>query len=321
MDHDIVLKHRLVNISQALALVSLLAVLLAYLAYIIAGETLAWFSFFLVIALFFTNPVITPKLILRMYNARAIHYSEAPALFDIVNQLAIRAGLKLTPRLFYIPSHVINAFAMGTRDDSIIALSDGVLRKLTLEELAAIIAHEMTHIRHNDIRVMTFADIAGRVTKSLSMLGQLLIFINLPLILLTEIQISWWPLLVLLLAPLLSDLIQLGLSRVREYEADIGSAVLLGDARPLASALTKVESYTHNFGSIFVPVRKIPEPSLLRTHPATEERVRRLLEFQQDSQLHPTMHNLANNTVGQTLMTGITKTPHVPRRHLNGFWY
>lgn len=322
MDHEIVLKHRLVNIVQSIALVTLLALLLAYLAYIIAGETLAWFSIIMVIVLFFSNPVITPRLILRMYNARPITYNQAPGLFEVVGDLANRAGLNSPPHLYYIPSHVINAFTMGTRSDSVIAISDGVLRRLTMKELSAIIAHEITHIRHNDIRVMTFADIAGRVTKSLSMIGQLLIFINLPLILLTEVQISWWPLLVLLVAPLVSDLIQLGLSRVREYEADIGSAILLGDARPLASALTKVESYAHNyFGSIFIPIRKIPEPSLLRTHPPTEERVRRLLEFHNHSQSHPIYPNTAEDTIDHSPFMQSTKIPNHPKRHYNGFWY
>lgn len=322
MDHDILIKHRLVNIAQSIALVTLLALLLAYLAYMIAGETLAWFSIIMVIVLFFSNPVITPKIILRMYNARPINYAEAPELFEIVGKLATRAGLITPPRLFYLPSHVVNAFTMGTRRDSVIALSDGVLRKLSLEELAAIIAHEMTHVRHNDIRVMTFADIAGRVTKSLSMVGQLLILINLPLILLTDTQLNWWPLLVLLFAPIVSDLIQLGLSRVREYEADIGSAILMGDARPLAAALAKVENYSHNyFGGLFIPVRKIPEPSLLRTHPPTEERIRRLLAFHHHEHLQPLTHDLFTATSGYKPFVRKTQVPHQPRRHFNGFWY
>ena len=321
MDSNVLVKHKILNFFQSASLVLILAGLMAYLALVIAGEVLAWFAFAAVIILFFSNASVAPHIILRMYNALPLSQHDAPSLHNLVFAITQRAGLKQMPQLFYIPSRAINAFALGSARDSSIAISDGVLRKLSYEELAGVLAHEITHIRSNDIRVMMFADIAGRITKILSLLGQLLILVNLPLIMFTDVQLNWTPLFVMALAPLISDLIQLGLSRVREYDADLGSALLLGDARPLASALAKMEHYKHNFlGSLFIPVQKIPEPSLLRTHPPTEERIRRLLEFHKTTNLKPLFHR-QDVFEEQLPFRFFTHYPGNPRRRINGFWY
>jgi Zn-dependent protease with chaperone function len=156
MNSDLVVKHKLVNFIQSAALVLLLAGLMSYLALAIAGEFLAWLAFIAVVILFISNPSLTPQFILRMYDARPVGPNDAPQLHQLIQVLAERAGLNRMPKLYYIPSRVINAFAMGTSDDSTIAISDGVLRKLSFEELAGILAHEITHVRNNDIRVMTF---------------------------------------------------------------------------------------------------------------------------------------------------------------------
>jgi len=325
MDSELLVRHKFLNVFQSAALVLLLAGLMSYIAAAIAGEVLAWIAFSAVIILFFSNPVIAPQFILRMYNARPIDFYDAPRLHQLIETIAQRANLKVTPKLYYIPSHVINAFSMGTPKDSLIAVSDGVLRKLNFEELAAILAHEVTHVKNNDIRVMTFADIAGRITKILSLLGQFLVLVNLPLIMFTELEINWLPLLVMVFAPLLSDLIQLGLSRVREYDADLGSALLLGDAKPLASALSKMEHYKHNyFGGLFVPVQRIPEPSLLRTHPPTEERIKRLLEFHKTADLESMDAGKVweeHIPIKHIPIKFIKHRPHHPRRRFTGFWY
>ncbi|WP_455220105.1 zinc metalloprotease HtpX [Kaarinaea lacus] len=321
MDGELVVKHKLLNVFQSAALVILLSALMTYIAWAIAGEVLAWIAFAAVLFLYFTNPVIAPQFILRMYNATPVTRHDAQSLYHLVNAISERAQLKQPPRIFYIPSRVINAFALGSANDSVVAISEGVLRKLNFEELAAILAHEITHVKNNDIRVMTFADIAGRITKILSLLGQILIFINLPLILFTELQFNWFPLLVMVIAPLISDLLQLGLSRIREYDADLGSAILLGDARPLASALAKMEYYKHNIlGGLFVPVQKIPEPSLLRTHPPTRERIKRLLEFAKTRRLEPLKHGYEAYQE-ELPVRFVTRHADDPRKRITGFWY
>ena len=154
MDSELLVRHKFLNVFQSAALVLLLAGLMSYIAAAIAGKVLAWIAFGAVVVLFFSNPVIAPQFILRMYNARPIDFRDEPRLYQLIETIAQRANLKMTPKLYYIPSHVINAFSMGTPKDSLIALSDGVLRKLNFEELAAILAHEVTHVKNNDIRVM-----------------------------------------------------------------------------------------------------------------------------------------------------------------------
>lgn len=320
MDYAQVIHHKLLNIIQSLALVLFLAGLMSYVAYIIAGESLAWMTFSMVIILFLANPMIAPHVILRMYRAQSLTPQQVPALFQLVNMLARRAGLKSMPRLFYVPSNVLNAFAIGSVHDSAIAISSGILHRLSFDELAGILGHEITHIRNNDIRVMTFADIAGRMTKILSLLGQFLVFINLPLLLFANAHLNWFPLIILILAPLFSDLLQLGLSRIREYDADLGSAILLSDGRPLASALAKLEHYEHNYlGGMFIPVQKIPEPSLLRTHPPLQERIKRLMEFHTD-QPEESLVNMIHRTESHKVPVHIV-VPQQGRRHISGFWY
>jgi len=320
MDYAQVTRHKLLNIIQSFALVLLLAGLMSYVAYIIAGEWLAWMTFIMVIILFLANPMIAPHIILRMYRAQPLTAHQAPALQRLVSVLAQRAGLESVPRLYYVPSYVLNAFAIGSVRESAIAVSAGILQRLSLEEMAGILGHEITHIKNNDIRVMTFADIAGRMTKILSMLGQLMVLINLPLLFFTGVHLNWLPLIILICAPLLSDLVQLGLSRLREYDADLGSAILLGDGRPLASALGKLEHYEHNYlGGIFVPVQKIPEPSLLRTHPPLQERIKRLLAFHAERRGDPFVNSMAETQSHEIPVHVVYPRPG--RRHFNGFWY
>jgi heat shock protein HtpX len=150
-----------------------------------------------------------------------------------------------------------------------------------VRELTGVVAHEMSHVTNEDTRVMMLADVIGRMTASLSFIGQILIFINLPLFLMGQAHIPWLAIVLLLAAPSISSLLQLALSRTREFDADLVAVRLTGDPRGLASALAKMERYQGGWlGTIFMPGRRQPDPSLLRTHPRTEERVRRLLAIE-----------------------------------------
>ena len=316
-----IIKHKLVNKLQLYALFLLLSGLTVYIGLIIGGELLAIAVFFSVIIFYFVNPYIASQFILRMYNAQAIPYSSAPVLYDMLDQLSSRAGLSFSPKLYYVPSSAINSFTVGQSSRSIIAISDGILQQLNYEEISGILGHEISHIKNEDIRVMIFADISGRLIKIFSFMGQLLILISLPFILLGHMTINWLPLFIIIFAPFISDLIQLALSRVREYEADLGSALLLGDARPLISALNKISYYEHRYiKSLITPFYKIPEPSLLRTHPRTEERINRLRD------IHETLKNESIEFYPEVL-SGNRPHHHIetkhrnPRFHRNGFWY
>jgi heat shock protein HtpX len=259
-----------------------LGLLLAFSAAQIWGwSSLPWVAVCLAaIALF--APRIPPEAILRMYQAREIDPRQGGSVTAVIGELARRADLGRTPRLFVIPSMTLNAFATGSRDGALVAVTEGLLRKLSLRELAGVLAHEISHIRNKDLWIMGLADVISRFTQALSYTGMMLAAFNILGMLAGTQLISWGAILVLYLAPLISSLLQLGLSRAREYDADLEAVVLTGDPGGLISALQKLERYTGRFWQdlmLPVPGRQVPQPSLLRTHPTTEERIARLREL------------------------------------------
>jgi heat shock protein HtpX len=222
---------------------------------------------------------VSPQMVLRMYKAKLVTPAEFPLGFRIVTELSKRAGLPVAPRLFVVPSKLMNAFAVGRREDSAIAITDALARNLTARELAGVLAHEMSHIAHGDMKVMAFADMVSRFTSIMSTVGILSLVLNLgSFIGGGGEQVPWLAVLVLMAAPTVGGLLQMALSRTREFDADLGAAMLTGDPDGLASALRKLEQMQgRRWENIFLPGGRIPDPSVLRTHPITEERVRRLM--------------------------------------------
>ena len=266
------------------------------------------------------SPSASPQLVMRLYRARRISKNEAPQIYQALHELSRRSGLDDLPAPYYLPTNVINAFAAGTRDKSAIAITDGLIRALEWRELVGVLAHEVSHIRNNDIRVMGLADMASRFTSTLSTIGQILLVLNLPLILFSEQHINWWAVFILLFAPQISALAQLGLSRVREYDADLNAAMLTGDPEGLARALVKLEKSQNSlWRRVFMPGYRIPEPSLLRTHPPTEERVKRLLELKED--LRPSVLTQPYRNLFDEWNLGSGQRIRKPRWHINGLWH
>ena len=195
-------------------------------------------------------------------------------------------------------------------------MSDGLLRNLSSRELMGVLAHEVSHIRHNDMWVMTLADLVSRLTGLLSLVGQVLLLVNLPLLLLGMATFSWLGVLLLIAAPTISALLQLALSRSREYEADMGAADLTGDPAALASALHRLDRVPGGwFEQVFLPGRRVPDPSLLRTHPPTEERVRRLLSL---VARRPRVRTMPEYDPWLSALPRITMTP---RWRIGGMWF
>jgi heat shock protein HtpX len=214
----------------------------------------------------------------------------------------------------------LNAFATGTPDKAVVGITEGLLRRLSLRELAGVLAHEISHIRNNDLAVMSLADVMTRFTQSLSYLALFLAIFNLPGLLMGESDISLAALLLLYLAPTLGSLLQLGLSRTREYDADLEGAQLTGDPGGLASALEKLERYQGNFWedlTLPVPGRRIPQPSLLRSHPPTEERIRRLLALE-SRELQPPIEVVEEPMVS---LIGVGPGSMRPRYRFPGVWF
>jgi heat shock protein HtpX len=229
------------------------------------------------------------RVVLSMYNARAVDARTAPDLYGIVQQLADRAGLPM-PRVYIVESDQPNAFATG-RDPqhAAIAATTGLLRHLSTEEIAGVLAHELGHVRNRDTLIMTLtATIAGAI----SMLANFAFFFRgggddrqNPL--------GWvGALLVMILAPLAAMLVQMAISRTREYAADRAGAELSGHPLWLANALGRLDEASrairnapaeahpataHMF--IVNPLAGGGMDNLFSTHPSMENRIRRLREM------------------------------------------
>lgn len=319
MDRSRLAAHKLGNAIQSLLLVATLALLLGLLAWILGGPAFASMALGGVALLYLANPVASPRLVMSLYRGRLLTPYQAPELYRLLTELARRAGLAQVPRLYYVPSRAMNAFATGSRQDSSVAVSDGLLRGLAPRELAGVLAHEVSHIANGDLQVMAFADMLSRIASLLSLAGQMLLILSLPLTVAAGMAMPWLAIVVLLFAPTLSALVQLALSRNREYDADLGAAQLTGDPAGLASALDKLERVQgHLWERIFLPDRRVPDPSLLRTHPQTGERVARLMDLaaRPPSRRPPTP--LAPETIRAIPDWSL---PRAPRRHLFGQWY
>jgi len=277
MKQEIVGSHDLRNRLHSLLLLTSMMLLLVFLGWLIAGrQGIIWAIVLGGLSLFFGGQA-SPQLVLRMYRARPLAMQEAPQLYQIINELAQRANLPTVPTLYYIPTRMLNAFAVGSQRNAAIGVTDGLLRSLNLRELTGVLAHEMSHIRNNDMRSMNIADVVTRITNLFSTFGKFLLFLNFPLILMGSYTVSWWAIVLLIFAPMLSGLLQLALSRTREFDADLDAVQLTHDPVGLMSALQKLENHATNlWQQILMPGRGVPGPSIFRTHPHTKDRLARL---------------------------------------------
>ncbi len=314
-------RHKLINAFQTVLLIGGMSLLLSITAeLLLGGNILPWVFWMTVFSLVITIR-ISPGLILRMYHARPLDPSEASELYRVVQELAKRAELPAVPRLFLVHTPIMNAFTVGSRYNASIAVTDGLLRNLTLRELTGVLAHEVGHLRNNDIQVMAVADAVGRLTASLSMAGQILILVNLPIVMSGQAGISWTAILLLIFAPTISSLMQLAVSRVREFDADLEAARLTGDPAGLASALEKMERYEQSLlKQLFLPGMNNPSPSILRTHPPTEERIRRLMEIEKEG---PHSQKPMDAPDRQADFQALPRAEKPPRNRLlgMGYWY
>ncbi len=271
------LQHRWLNRLQTGLLVLTLVGIAAAAGILSFGEGGLWLALFAVAGTLLLETAAASALTLRLYRARALHPHEAPEIWPLLHELSARAGLPATPVPHYVPSAVVNAFATGSKQEASIALTDGLLRRLSPRELAGVLAHESVHITNEDLRVMRLADSVSRLTSLLAMVGQIAIVFSLLALLAGAVAVNWPGLLLLAASPQLALLAQLGLSRVREFDADRLAAELTGDPQGLASALAKIERVSRSWRAWLWPGWGNPEPSWLRTHPATQERISRLL--------------------------------------------
>ncbi|WP_313712208.1 zinc metalloprotease HtpX [Pseudomonas sp.] len=309
---DVGARHRWLNRLQTALLVLTLLGIAAVAGSLLLGDGGLWLALAAAGFTLLLDPAAASGLTLRLYGARPLYPDEAPDLWAVLRELAARAGLPAVPVPHYVPSGVVNAFATGSKHHAAIALTDGLLRSLTPRELTGVLGHEIAHIANEDLRVMGLADSISRLTHLLALLGQLAIVLSLPALLLGVAEVNWPALLLLAVAPQLALLAQLGLSRVREFDADRLAAELTGDPHGLASALAKIERVSRSWRAWLLPGWGNPEPSWLRTHPATAERIERLLELAPPPAMPP--------FPSARFVPEVTVSPRPPRWRTGGLW-
>jgi heat shock protein HtpX len=276
------------NRLKTLILLATLTALLMWAGQAVAGVSGLWFSLAVAAAMNIGTYWFADRIVLRMHHAQEVSPAESPELYAMVQNLAARAGLPM-PKLYIIPEEAPNAFATGRNpQNGVVAVTEGLLRVLDRREVAAVIAHELGHIKNRDTLIMA---IAATFAGALSMLANAAMFGSLfggnqssehdegghPLAGLLGVMI----------APIAATLVQMSISRAREFMADEAAARFTGMPLSLASALRKIEAWSQEIpmhaGSpatahLFIqnPFRAGGLANLFSTHPPTEQRVARL---------------------------------------------
>jgi heat shock protein HtpX len=226
------------------------------------------------------------KMVLAHYNAQEIDRSSAPRLYGIVERLAKKAQIPM-PKVYIIDSNVPNAFATGRNPEhAAVAVNTALADILTEEELAGVLGHELSHVKHRDILIST---VAASMAGAISTIAQWGMFLGGGRDENGESRNPIATLLVMILAPLAAALIQMAVSRSREYMADKSGGELCGNPNALADALLKIEAFaqrrvmpgaTEATAHMFIinPFSGVNMRQLFSTHPPTEERVRLLRE-------------------------------------------
>lgn len=227
------------------------------------------------------------KMVLKMYNARQVDETGSPYLYNMVRDLATRAQLPM-PKVYIIDEAQPNAFATGRNpDNAAVAATTGIIRMLSERELRGVMAHELAHVKNRDILISTMS---ATVAGAISMLAQFGMFFGggrdgerpNPVL----------SILMMILAPMAAMIIQMAISRTREFGADRGGAEISGDPEALASALAKIDAYARGIPMhsaeahpetaqmmIMNPLSGGGLRGLFSTHPSTQERIARLREL------------------------------------------
>jgi heat shock protein HtpX len=226
---------------------------------------------------------------LRSAKARVVTEAEAPEFFGMIRGLATRAGLPM-PTVAIAPSAQPNAFATGRGPKhAVVCATEGLLRSLPRDEVEGVMAHELMHVKHRDILI---GSVAAAIATAISFVAQIAMFSSMFGGRDRERSNPIGTLLVALVAPIAASLIQMAVSRSREFEADRGAAALIGSGDPLARALQRIEvlaartpmavapaqaqAYIHNPLAEARSSGGVNVGRLFSTHPPTEERIRRL---------------------------------------------
>ncbi len=275
------------NMVKTVLLLGALTGLLLLIGGYFGGRQGMLIAFVFAVVMNFGSYWFSDKLVLRMYNAQEVSESEAPEIYKVVRNLALKASLPM-PRVYIIPGSTPNAFATG-RDEShaVVAVTEGILRILDRDELEGVLAHELSHIKNRDMLLSSIAaTLAGAIVMLANMAQWAAIFGGGRRDDGEEGGGTLGLLAMAILAPIAATIIQMAISRSREYLADAGGAKVSGKPYSLASALEKLSrasevrpmdanpSTAHLF--IVNPLTGQSFMNLFSTHPPIEERIARL---------------------------------------------
>ncbi len=274
------------NTLKTTFLMALLTVLLVMAGGTMGGEGGMMIALFIALAMNGVSYWFSDKIVLRMYGAQEIGAEQAPQLHRMVQELAIQGRMPM-PKLYLIPQEAPNAFATGRNEKhAAVAVTEGILRILDERELRGVLAHELSHIKNRDILIGTIAaTMAGAISMLANMAHWGMIFGGRS----SDDREGGHPivaLLMIIIAPLAAMLVQMAISRSREFGADATGATISGDPSSLANALRKLHR-----GAELIPMEANPATAhmfivnpltggglmtLFSTHPNVEERIRRL---------------------------------------------
>jgi heat shock protein HtpX len=270
------------NVMKTVMLMILLTILLVFGGAAIGGQSGMTIALMMAGVMNFVSYFFSDKIVLKMYRAKQVTESEAPVLYRIVRTLSQKAGMPM-PKVYIIPDDSPNAFATGRNPNhAAVAATEGIMRILSEDELAGVMAHELAHVKHRDILIGT---IAATMAGAISYLGHMAMFFGGR----RDDDDGGSPvagIAMMILAPIAAMLIQMAISRSREYAADAGGAQLQGQPMALANALRKLDAGSHAIPMDATPatshmmiVSPLTGGSLMKlfsTHPPIEERIARL---------------------------------------------
>ena len=266
-----------------------LMLLFMYVGNLVGGEQGMRIAFLMACGMNFFSYFFSDKLVLKHYRATEVTQQSQPQLYQIVQRLANKAGLPM-PKVYIIPDQVPNAFATGRNPShAAVAATQGLLQLMTPQEIEGVLAHEMSHVRHYDILI---GSVASVFAGAIAMLGNAARYTSATQNTSARNRNGGGTLLAVILMPMAAGIIQMAISRTREYKADEGSAELTNHPEWLISALTKLEGYAKNYkmqnansqtAHMFIinPFSGVQSnfTGLFSTHPSTAERIKRLREF------------------------------------------
>jgi heat shock protein HtpX len=240
------------NMLKTAVLMAAITALFMAIGSFVGGQQGMLLALLVAVGLNFFSYWFSDTLVLKMYNARQVDAASAPQFYRLIEELAGKAGLPM-PRVYLIDEAAPNAFATGRNPQhAAVAATTGIVRVLSERELRGVMAHELTHVAHRDILIST---VSATMAGAIGMLANFAMFFG-------GRNSEGRPanpiagLLVALLAPLAASLIQMAISRAREFEADRGGAELSGDPQALASALQKIQAYSR--ATVLEPAERNP---------------------------------------------------------------